>query len=191
MMTFEESCEQMRGWLTLKMCTGKFSQLLVEQLAWHNINRTVHVQAVFDQIGYLEDPSRRRLGTKAAELFKRPPLTKFWHQHWFEPRFLVRNLRNVSSPEAWKTVTAMSDAINRGDDPSRHISELTFGGYERRYCAGTMTGEWIVFGEVEGIKYYLTLGTHEDAKGDAAPLLQRLKICAIEFPEIQQLLPPP
>jgi hypothetical protein len=54
-----------------------------------------------------------------------------------------------------------------------------------------MTGEWIVFGEVEGIKYYLTLGTHEDAKGDAAPLLQRLKICAIEFPEIQQLLPHP
>ncbi|SRR5258708_1154357 len=93
-MTFEESSGQMHGWLTLKMCTGKFSQMLVEQLAWHNINRTVHVHAVFDQIGYLEDPSWTCPGTKTAEPFNRPPLTGFWHQHWYEARFMRKNLIN-------------------------------------------------------------------------------------------------
>ena len=43
------------------------------------------------------------------------------------------------------------------------------------------TGEWIVFAEVDDVKYDLTLGTHTE--GDAA-VFERVKACAVEFPEI-------
>jgi hypothetical protein len=69
-MTFPESKENIRGWLTLKMRTGRFSERLLKELASHNISRTVNVHAVLDEIGYLEVPRSRRAGTKPAKFLR-------------------------------------------------------------------------------------------------------------------------
>jgi hypothetical protein len=189
MLSLEESLEYVLGWLReVLMRTGKFSALLVEELATHNINRTVHIHSVFDQIGRLEDPSfRRGGGVKPASPFT-GKLKGFWHQHYSEPGHLIKNLQNdLHSPEAWVIFEKMADAINQGDDPSLLVPELVIGGYERRHAAGKMTGEWIVFAKHNDINYYLTLGNHTE--GDAE-LFGRIMVCIGEFPELSALLPP-
>jgi hypothetical protein len=187
-MTFEEAKIEVGQWLTLKMRTGKFSQLLLEQLTLHVIERTVHVHCVYDEIGHLEDPTAyRSTGTKPAAPFKYPPLTGFWHQHWFEPRFMAMNLLNYArSAEAKPIFEEMSAAINRGEYPARSIHELVIGGHEQR--AGMRTGEWIVFARIGDANYYLTLGTHDE--GDER-ILERIKLCVPQFPQIMPLLPSP
>jgi hypothetical protein len=187
-MSFEEAKEQARGWLDeVKIRTGKYSQLLVEQLAAHNVNRTADVHCILDQIGFLEDPSTAGAGgAKEAKPFIGKLLNGFWHQHWFEARFIPVNLMNdAKSPEGIKTIEKISNAINRGDNPSRFVHELVIGGFERHYRDGKMTGEWIVFAKIENKNYYLTLGAHEEGENK---ILERIRTCTTEFPEITPLL---
>ena len=79
----------------------------------------------------------------------------------------------------------IADAINRDDGVNQFGHELLIGGYERRFQKGRMTGEWIIFAKVDEASYYLTLGAH--AEGDDK-ILDRIKACAAEFPEITPLL---
>jgi hypothetical protein len=188
-MTFEDGKEDVHEWLAANMRTGNFSLLLLEELAWHKINRTIHVHAVFDEIGYLEDPSHRPTGTKKAGRLK-ASLRGFWHKHWFEPGFLATNLLNYArTPEAWPIFERMSDAINRGEYPAKCVHELVIGGHERR--AGIRTGEWIMFAKIDKANYYLTLATHDEGRCNPDAIRERIRSCAVEFPQIMPLIPPP
>ena len=44
-----------------------------------------------------------------------------------------------------------------------------------------MTGEWIVYADIAGVDYYLTLATHQEA--DSA-VRDRVRSCFAEFPEL-------
>jgi hypothetical protein len=187
MFTVEETEAEIRSWLNPKIRTGRFSKLFVDQLVRHQIDRTVHVHAIYDQIGYLEGPDAGRGGAKDAALFTGKHLKGFWHQHRFEPRFMANNLANDSkSPEAMAIFVKMAEAINRGEEIGQFVHELVIGGYERRFREGKMTGEWIVFAKIEGVNHYLTLGKHDE--GDDK-ILDRIKACATECPEIISLIP--
>jgi hypothetical protein len=179
-MEVEEGRQHIEGWLGVKLRTGRCSRLFVTQLAYAYVNRLIHVHCVFDEIGYIEDPScHRPTGTKPATRFQNEPLRGLWHKHWFEARFLKKNLENFAIKAAGPIFERMFDAINRGEYPAQCVHELVFGGHES--WEGRRTGEWIVFAEVDDVKYYLTLGTHTE--GDAA-VFERVKACAVEFPEI-------
>jgi hypothetical protein len=61
----------------------------------------------------------------------------------------------------------IADAANNGINPGYLAHELVIGGCERRFAAGEMTSQWIVFANgALGKNYYLAPGEHEE--GDAA-----------------------
>lgn len=190
MTNFDEARHYVVGWLNeVLIRSGQYSSLLVEELAIHMINRTVDVHRVFDQIGRLEDPLfRRGSGVKPASPFTRKVLNGLWHQHYSSAAHLLQNLRNdLRSVEAQATLQKMADAANNGGDPRDFVHELVIGGYERRFASVKMTGEWIVFAKGPlGRNYYLTLGEHRD---DDAAILERVRRCSIEFPELLTLIP--
>jgi hypothetical protein len=187
-MKLEDAFSEMREWLALKMRTGRFSRLLNMQLAVLYISRMAHVHRILDQIEYIEEPAKMVGGTKPSTRFLDPPLKGLWHQHWFEPRFLPQNLINdLHSGMANQMLADMSDAVNRGDDLDRFAYDSVIGRYQSRYNAYKMTGELIVFAQVDGINYYLTLALHHEGKnrreGDRL-IFERVKSCIEEFPEI-------
>jgi hypothetical protein len=184
-MTFEEAKVYVAEWLSLKVRTGRCSQLLIAQIAVHTISRTADMHSICDQIGHLENPSGAAFGTKPAQQFKNLPLKGLWHQHWFEARFMARNLMNDAHSEAARRIFQdMADAPNRGDNPVRYVHELVIGGYERRFGNDKMTGEWIVYAKVDDVNYYLTLGTHAEGDGN---VFERVKLCSGDFPGVDLL----
>jgi hypothetical protein len=184
------------GWLDeVLIRTGHYSSIFVEELVTHDINRTIDVHDVFDQIGRLEDPSfPRGGGVKPATPFTGKLLSGLWHQHYSSAYHPLKNLQiDFRSVEAQAILQKMADTINNGNDPSRFIHELVMGGYERRFSACEMTGQWIVFAKSPlGRNYYLTLGEHPTTsgrrEGDAA-ILERVRRCSEEFPELLTLIP--
>lgn len=202
MVSLDDARREVVGWLDeVIIRTGQYSRLLVEELTVHMFNRTVDVHCVFDQIGRLEDPSfPRGGGVKPATPFTGRLLNGLWHQHYFSAAYLSQNLQNdLRSVEAKTTLQKMADAVNNGRDPAHFVPELVIGGYERRFAAGEMTGQWIVFAKTSLSKnYYLTLGEHPTTgrkEGDVA-ILERVRRCSAEFPELLTLIlslsfPPP
>jgi len=184
------------GWLEeVLIRTGHYSRIFVEELVAHDVNRTIDVHGVFDQIGRLEDPSfPRGRGVKPATRFTGRLLDGLWHQHYSSASHLLKNLQNdLRSVEAQAILQKIADAANNGNDPSRFVHELVIGGYKRRFSACEMTGQWIIFAKTPlGKNLHLTLGEHPAAigrkEGDAA-ILERVRRCGEEFPELLTLIP--
>jgi hypothetical protein len=188
-MTFDEACQDVRRWLSLKMVTGRCSSVLVQQLAACLVTRTAHVHRIYDVLGQL-DRFGRVPGTKDATQFTHSasPLRGLWHQHWFEPQFLRQNLIvDLRSEKVAPLLTDMADAINRGDDISRFAYDLVIGRFWARNKACEMTGEWIIFAKVESINCFLTLACHREGKNRREGeyrIFERVRQCELEFPEI-------
>lgn len=103
-------------------------------------------------------------GTKPATKFTRPTLKGLWHKHFFAPlpSVFAHNILNQFGENG------IADLVNEIFDPSKNsvvtqqmIDELahraTVEPYEKRYDAGKLTGEWIVFGKHDDINYYLRM----------------------------------
>ncbi|MBA4233757.1 MAG: hypothetical protein C0465_24585 [Ralstonia sp.] len=78
-------------------------------------------------------------------------------------------------------------ANDHGHDPDLWQGVLAHhfaNGYVERSQAGRLTGDWIIFAEHEGVRYYLDLATHEEGLAEnAARLLKKLQnSAAAEFP---------
>lgn len=193
----KEALDEMRGWLEIRALPGHFSNVLVEQLAGHLVNRTLHVFSVLDEIGRMQGTWRGNSLGK-PEQFKHKPLSGLWKQHFFEPRNMVRNLLSEAhSAESTDAFQKIADAINAGMEPNEGLHELIIGGYQRRAQAGTLTGEWIVYAKNDdGINYFLTLAKHfecEQKSGESrvewqqrsdAIIHQRVLVCRPEFPNL-------
>jgi hypothetical protein len=121
--------------------------------------------------------------TKAATPFKRPPLLGFWHKHFFQAKFLLKNLRNEWSPKNPQFVSVV-DEFCRDAHVGKFTHEAVIGLYERRCGFGTITGEWIVYAPIGGRNLYLTLGKH----GEEQAVLENIKRCVHEFPDLQSVL---
>lgn len=152
---------------------------------------------VLDAIDGLEG-LRSAGNIKQASQFRHPPLHPLWHQHFSAPRHLVRNLG-----ERW--------GVARGANGNRDLDHLIkhvvhehpatgdrwpgilahrFGhGYFERAQQGRLTGDWIVFAQHEGAKYYLDLATHEEGQPEnAARLLSKLRNSAnADFPFVFEI----
>jgi hypothetical protein len=184
------SCEEARvdvdGWLDeVKLRMGKCSRLIRNEIAEGMRQRTINAFAVYDIIGQMEgsDPPRRT-GIKPAKPLKRE-LQGLMHIHYITsplPDFGL-NIKNH-----WNSNKAEFDRITsefwRDGHAGKAAHEIVLGGYQARHCADQMTGEWIVYAEVGGVNYYLTLATHDEPNRDIA-IKERVRSCFAEFPELQ------
>ena len=186
MLTIQEARAEVDGWLDqMKLKTGRCSGLLRDQLADGMRRRTLDVFAVYDEIGQIEgsDPFRPT-GTKPAGAFTRPELRGLMHKH-FKMSSLASFALNQRNHWQRKENEAKLDAIIsefcRDGHAGKLAHELVLGAHTGRHATHQMTGEWIVYTEIEGVNYYLTLAIH--AEPDSA-VRERVRRCFAEFPEL-------
>lgn len=179
--------EELDEWLSLKMVSGKYSAGLVDELAAHYVNRTLHVHMVLDEIAALEGSrGAKPSSTKPEAQFRGRILRGLWHKHFMQPSYIGRNLQNHWTDQRLEQVTR--------DVPAHQLPHhLVLRGYTERAGNGApdgspaLTGEWIVYAKHQGRHYYLTLGKHSD---EDRRIWERCKVCAAEFAELGILTEP-
>jgi hypothetical protein len=185
MMSVDEARTEVDRWLDeVKLRTGKCSRLFRDQLAEGMRHRVISVFAVYDEIGQMEgsDPPRRT-GTKPAKPLSRK-LRGLMHKHYKASSLasFAVNLKNhwLRKDSQAKREAVINEFCRDGRD-GKLAHELVLGAHAKRHAANQMTGEWIVYAQVAGVNYYLTLATHKEP--DAA-VEARVRTCFAEFPEV-------
>lgn len=178
--------QDVRGWLDLKMRTGRYAFGFAAELAGHMVARQYSVHSIYDEIGILEGTDTRRSSTKPAKAFERPPLVGLWHKHHHQAQFLLKNLRQeLYRPGTIETACAPHIGRTVEEAAGSIAYELVIGAYTRRAAEGRVTGEFIVYEPgPDGANLYLTLGSH----GDDAAIRSRVDAYkAFEQSEVVEL----
>lgn len=170
---------------------SRISQYLLLQLTSIHKHRTYNSFSITDVIQELEGVGR---GCKQrVEQFKYSPLQGFYKAHFFDAKFLVRNLINhwglefEDSPKfnslCARVMAEEENAPSKFGWPGRLAHEMTMGGYEERAKKNKRTGEWIIFAKHNNQNYYLCLGRHSKSKEEDQVLYEFLKVlCEREYP---------
>lgn len=172
--------------------TSRVSSLLVAQLASISKNRIFNSFSVTDVIQRLEGIGRNGC-VKYEEPFKHLPLKGFWKGHFFDARFLMKNLVNhwgLEFEESTKFDELCIRVVAEEEkSPStygwqgRLAHEFTMCGYEKRASKRKLTGEWIIFAKYENKNYYLCLSKHSTSREEDEKIYALIKVyCVHEFP---------
>lgn len=172
---------------------ARVSKLLVAQLSSASKHRIFNSFAVTDVLQRLEGVGRANSCVKGEELFKHLPLKGFWKTHFFDARFLLKNLINHWGIEFEKSprFDALCSQVDADEErnPSPHewhgrlAHEFTVGGYEARAKQKRVTGEWIIFAKHNSANYYLCVAEHSKSKDADVALYTLLKTyCSFDFP---------
>ena len=168
---FSELCSKLnsgladvRSWLALKLSTGRYSHGFLVELSSHLVNRTLHVHAIYDEIGKLEGTDNRISMTKKPQQM-RSILRGYWHKHYFQPSFMIRNLidetEKMQKDGRWERIFAPHYGRYIDEIIPQIGHEMIVGAYEQRAMRRQVTGEFIVYERLpDGSNYYLTLGMH-------------------------------
>jgi hypothetical protein len=134
---------------------------------------------ILEEIKALEGLSNSAPATKPPTKFTREPLKGLWHQHFFASRFAEKNIAAHMIPKR------VSETVDRICNPSEPIitpkmldelaAALTTQAFLEREGNCKLTGEWIVFAEHGGKKYYLTLAPHSLGKEGDQRLFDEIK----------------
>jgi hypothetical protein len=164
-----------------------FSTLFLCQIAEFWRQRILDTSEIADEIRSLEGVDGPT-NTKPAGPLERPPLRGLWHKHFFNARFMAKNIANYweVSPGKGRKLQHMIDEEGAAEESGRFTDDLinrmsarVTDGYMLRAEAGELTGEWIVFAKHEGKRYYLLIGQHGD---DQLIHRQLVEWCKPEFP---------
>jgi hypothetical protein len=169
---------------------SRISNLLKRQLYHAYLNRLFSIYGVLDEIRFLEGLNRKTM-TKEASQFRCPPLNRFWHKHFFDARFVSKNLINYLKSNTGKT--KIEDLFRRfKEEGSEYLEEreigilaheLRFIAFQERTNKNASTGEWLIFSKHEGSNYYLCIAAHTNTSEGDRQLYQFLKMsCREEFP---------
>jgi len=174
---------------------SRLSKFLLVQLtsAWKH--RTINTFAITDVIQQLEGRGPNRSSTAKPRPFNHEPLRGLWKVHFFDPRFLMRNIVNqwsLSGSESDKFDKLCAQvAAEEDENPSavgwqgRLAHELVLEGYQDRAAKRKLTGEWLIFGVQEQKNVYLALCTHSDGPEQDSEIYHALlSLCGEEFPEV-------
>jgi hypothetical protein len=150
---------------------------------------SVDPQLVIESIRTLE--LGRSDGVKAATQFQRLPLRGLWHQHYFSPRFVPKNMQlGLGRDGLRRTVAEVLNPDRSSVITQEMISELahrvTVESIERRAAQNQLTGEWIIFVKVDNLNYYLCLADHQT--GDQRIYDRIVDQCIRSFPDLLQWL---
>lgn len=148
----------------------RMSRLMLAQLAVGWRHRMFHVFGVLDIVRSMEgdDLGRRSARTKDATPFDHPPLRGLHHAHWFEARFLEKNLFQHYSGKRGnaRLHEKIRSAGEVGETPEEQSSLIAHAavvdGFEERSAASRLTGEWIVYRADPAGNDYLLLATHDE-----------------------------
>ena len=77
----------------IELAGAKASEYLIEQLEDAYCSRTFNSWAVIDEIQALEGGPRPSM-TKPPTPFTRGALKGLWHKHFFDARFMMKNIMN-------------------------------------------------------------------------------------------------
>lgn len=151
---------------------ARLSQFFRDQIVYGFKHRALH-PAVTDVLQVLEHPSpvppRIYNGT-----FKRPPLAGLMKAHFVQPIDLYENIRLENNAKglrraeqaikkAVKEAIRMKQEVGPDQIVMQATHELSIGAYERRAARNDLTGEWIIYGDHGGERFYFGLGRHQDA----------------------------
>lgn len=175
--------------------TSRLSRFLLIQLtsAWKH--RTINTFAITDVIQHLEGRSPNRGNTAKPRQFKGDALRGLSKVHFFDPKFLARNVLNewnMFSPKNTKFEKLCADVTAKEkENPSgvgrqgRLAHEFVVEGYKRRAAKHRLTGEWLIFGVQEQKNVYLALCTHSDGPEQDSDIYNALlNLCGDEFPDV-------
>ncbi|RON40602.1 hypothetical protein [Pseudomonas brassicacearum] len=179
-----------------RIAPSRYSTYLSTQLFCQSVfDPRLSVSRVIAEIEALECTDRKS-ATKPAALFNRLPLKGLWHKHYIQNGIssMAINLRHAINkfglPKFEQKVKDLGasgeERYLEASDIDEIVYEAVLGNYGRRYEAGQMTGEWMVYAIHEGQNYYLCLGTHKS--GDDALRQQIDLICVPEFPFLKEIL---
>ncbi len=200
--SFEEAYKDVSSWLVeCVLSNGQVSTLLKCQLAELLRWRILEVHYIYDAIAATEG-KKDRGKTGAAKDFSGATLKGLSKKHFYDDNFVPKNLINFSSSRKGDEFHESFWSKRIGQDVSEVADDYALGmiahGFLSRLEEKTLTGEWIVFADIDGVKYYLTLATHKLPKEKKRLLLDRrvdadwailfnVCLCAEEFPELLKL----
>ncbi len=180
-----EAHQYIREQLDCHVGRGKYSSVLVDQLADHLKQRSADIFPILNEIGGLEGaPQSYPTRTKKHARLTGKLLGGLWHKHYSQARYIPQNVQNHWGNRgrlfAFIKSVMNDDSIPYEKKGMRIAHGFVIDAYKQRGDAKQMTGEWIVFAKHKGINYYLTLGKH----GDDEAICQRVQTCLTEFPEL-------
>jgi len=170
---------------------ARFSNYFLSQLAWGLNTRSIDAWAIFMEIRAVE---RGSLGkTEKERPFNGHWLKGFHYKHWFEAKFIGRNLINhwkMENEGSQKFQNQMLNSLKKrgvreGDAITdeaygQMVHDFTVGGYLEKMKSGKATGERIIFYPHEETNYYLSLSLHSEP--DEAVYYRIALKCSEEFP---------
>lgn len=168
------------------------STLLLIQLYMARQQRSFDIYRITDIIHALEGlPSHSK--AKLPKPFNQPPLKGLYKVHFVLPQFIGQNIFNhwkMSKANSGKFDLLLRKVLSDEEKTSsRHgwVGRLAHGfvvgGYWERAQKGKLTGEWLILGEHEGQRYYLSIVKHSSNRTDDEDIYRLLKLwCKPEFP---------
>lgn len=171
-----------------RFTNAEFSSLFIYQLIHGFYNEPIHIGMVTDEISSLEG-LQKPTHTKDESRFNREPLKGLYKKHFFNPRYIPKNLSNHFGIGTNKTNSRFYKLIKdiAGDkgyltknDAQILAQKFVWDGYLDRKKAGKLTGEWMIYAKYGGKNHYLTLALHDE--GDQIIYDRILKNCRDDFP---------
>ena len=168
---------------------NRLSQFLLIQLTSISKHRTYNSFSITDVIQELEKVGR---GCKQrVEQFNHLPLNGLFKVHFFDARFIARNLINHGRLElehSPKFNSLYSRIVEKEEKTPSKIGwhgllahEMTIGAYEAK--KNKRTGEWLIFAKHNNLNYYLGIFKHSKPKQEDQEIYDFLKaLCEREYP---------
>lgn len=154
-------------------CT-RLSQLFRDQLVYGFKHRALHLGVLTAKLKALEDPRGKR-GHLEIRTFERRPLAGLMHAHFTQPQDIPTNLINElteDGADAFEAVVRQAWTLNPEDAAKMIAHAATVEAFEARAARtrevnkdeGVLTGEWVVYGDHDGQRFYFCIGRHRDSK---------------------------
>ncbi|MDE1222693.1 hypothetical protein MCT05_18405 [Vibrio aestuarianus] len=150
---------------------SRISSVLITQIWNHELNRSLNVHSIGDELKRIERGSSKKVG-----MFKHLPLKGLYKAHFFDARFIYGNINaefgfeyggNKKLDKVISQAFEQSKSSYTNDEMAMFLAhKLTVKTIENRAQKGNLSGEWIVYQIHEGQNYYLALGRHKESDQD-------------------------
>ncbi|WP_180084295.1 hypothetical protein [Acinetobacter sp. YH12145] len=183
----------------------EWSALVGDRYSWYFIESLVKlrkkkefISEIINEIEYLEDSVNKKTSTKIQTQFKYEPLLGLWHKHYHIGNFDNINhliIKPLLKTKKWNRVKQELRVREKQIGSNARnvkmvisvLKKFTIDEYDRKLNNSELTGEWIIYHEYKGQKYYLGLWHHQDDEMAIANHI--IKIFNDEFPEFAYQLP--
>lgn len=171
---------------------SRVSTLFIAQIYQMEINRTINIFSLTDEIKYLEG-LRKVTSTGKPKVFRGEILQGLYKKHFMDASFIIKNIINhlgFKSDKISRLDEIISEAFKRNDSSfvdKEFVNYLSHhaitGAFEERAKKG-LTGEWIIFQKYKEKNYYLTIAAHNE--GDENILSRVRDVYSFDYPFLKR-----